>query len=53
MHVRAADGTPLANVMLSVLHKLGRRRRRQFGDSTARFDLNGDRGGDDVANDVG
>jgi hypothetical protein len=38
-HLRAADGTPLANVMLSVAHKLGVDL-PSFGDSTSEFDLN-------------
>jgi hypothetical protein len=41
LHHRAPDGTPLANVMLSVLHKLGVDDMPSFGDSTAEFDLNG------------
>jgi hypothetical protein len=41
LHHRAADGTPVANVMLSVLHKLGVDDAPTFGDSTAEFDLNG------------
>ena len=40
-HLRAADGTPLANVMLSVMHKIGLDDVQKFGDSTAEFDLNG------------
>ena len=40
-HLRAADGTPMANVMLSVLHKLGIDDQPTFGDSTSEFDLNG------------
>jgi hypothetical protein len=40
LHLRAADGTPMANVMLSVLHQLGIGDLQQFGDSTAEFDLN-------------
>jgi len=40
LHLRAADGTPLANVMLGVLQKLGVDDVPQFGDSTAAFDLN-------------
>jgi hypothetical protein len=39
LHLKAADGTPMANVMLSVLHKLGVDDMPQFGDSTAEFDL--------------
>jgi hypothetical protein len=40
LHLRAADGTPLANVMLSVLQNLGVHDLPQFGDSSAAFDLN-------------
>jgi uncharacterized protein DUF1552 len=40
LHLRAADGTPMASVMLSVLHKLGVDDMPQFGDSTGPFDLN-------------
>jgi hypothetical protein len=40
LHLRAADGTPMANVMLTVLHQLGINNLQQFGDSTAEFDLN-------------
>ncbi len=36
-HIRAEDGTPMANVMLSLLHKLGRDDLQQFGDSTGEF----------------
>ncbi|HEY7289305.1 MAG TPA: DUF1552 domain-containing protein [Vicinamibacterales bacterium] len=41
LHLRAGDGTPLANVMLSVLHKLGVDDVESFGDSSGEFDLNG------------
>jgi hypothetical protein len=40
VHVKAADGTPVANAMLSVMHKLGLDV-DQFGDSTGELDLNG------------
>jgi hypothetical protein len=40
LHLRAADGTPMANVMLTVLHQLGISDMPRFGDSTAEFDLN-------------
>jgi hypothetical protein len=40
LHHKAADGTPMANVMLSVLHKIGVDTIEQFGDSTGEFDLN-------------
>jgi hypothetical protein len=39
LHLKAADGTPMANVMVSVLHKLGVDDLPQFGDSTAEFEL--------------
>src|SRR5438552_2921013 len=39
MHVKAADGTPLANAMLSVANKLGLAL-PTFGDSTGELDLN-------------
>ena len=41
VHLKAADGTPMANVFLSVLHKLGLDELDKFGDSTGTFDLNG------------
>ena len=40
LHLRAADGTPMANVMLSVAQMLGMNDFKQFGDSTSAFDLN-------------
>ena len=39
LHLKAADGTPMANAMLSVLHKLGLEDLPQFGDSTGEIDL--------------
>jgi hypothetical protein len=39
VHLKAEDGTPMANAMLSVLHALDVEVER-FGDSTAKFDLN-------------
>jgi hypothetical protein len=39
IHFRAPDGTPLANVMLSLLHKLGLDDLESFGDSTGEFVL--------------
>lgn len=38
LHLKAADGTPMANVMLTVLQKLGVEK-DSFGDSTGTFDL--------------
>jgi len=40
LHHRAADGTPMANVMLSVTHLLGMDDFKSFGDSTSAYDLN-------------
>jgi hypothetical protein len=39
LHLKASDGTPMANVMLSTLHALGVET-DVFGDSTSAFDLN-------------
>lgn len=36
-HVRAANGTPLSNVMLSLLHTLGLDDLEHFGDSEGTF----------------
>ncbi len=36
-HVKAPDGTPMANVMLALLHRLGLDGLQSFGDSTAEF----------------
>ncbi|HEY5062499.1 MAG TPA: DUF1552 domain-containing protein [Gemmatimonadaceae bacterium] len=39
MHLKAPDGTPMANVMLSLMHKLGREDIQSFGDSSGEFAL--------------
>jgi hypothetical protein len=39
MHLKAPDGTPMANVMLSLMHKLGMDDMKSFGDSTGAFAL--------------
>jgi hypothetical protein len=39
LHLKAPDGTPMANVMLTLLHDLGLDGVESFGDSTAGFDL--------------
>ena len=39
LHIKAADGTPMANVFLTMGHMLGMEL-PSFGDSTATFDLN-------------
>jgi hypothetical protein len=40
LHIKAADGTPMANAMLTMLHMLGRDEMDKFGDSTGTLDLN-------------
>ena len=40
LHVKAAEGTPMANAMLTVAHKLGLDELASFGDSTGELDLN-------------
>jgi hypothetical protein len=37
VHIKAEEGTPMANVMLSLLHKLGLSDLESFGDSTGEF----------------
>jgi len=39
LHLKAPDGTPMANVMLSALHSLGMDDLKGFGDSTLPFNL--------------
>ena len=39
LHVKAPDGTPMANVLLSSMHMLGMDDFESFGDSTAAFPL--------------
>ena len=39
MHIKAADGTPMANVMLTLLQQLGLDDMTSFGDSTGEFSL--------------
>jgi hypothetical protein len=39
VHLKAADETPMANVMLTLLHNLGLDDIKQFGDSTGEFSL--------------
>ena len=39
LHLKAADGTPMANVMLTLLHDLGLSDVQAFGDSTGTFNL--------------
>ena len=39
LHLKAPDGTPMANAMLTLLHDLGRDDLHSFGDSTGEFVL--------------
>jgi hypothetical protein len=39
LHVKAADNTPMANVMLTMMHRLGLNDIKTFGDSTGEFSL--------------
>jgi len=39
LHLRAADGTPMANVMLTLMQELGHSDMNSFGDSTGGFML--------------
>jgi len=39
LHLKAPDGTPMANAMLSVLHMLGLEDKEKFGDSTGALSL--------------
>ena len=40
VHIKAPDGTPMANAMLTMLHNLGRTDLESFGDSSGDLDLN-------------
>ncbi len=37
VHLKAEDDTPMANVMLSLMHELGMDDMQSFGDSTGEF----------------
>ena len=39
VHLKAPDGTPMANVFLSLLHRMGHEDMESFGDSTGEFAL--------------
>jgi len=39
LHLKAPDGTPMANAMLALLHRLGLDDLKSFGDSTGEFAL--------------
>jgi hypothetical protein len=40
LHIKAADGTPMANAMLTMAHALGLDDLQSLGDSTGAMDLN-------------
>lgn len=40
LHIKAPDGTPMANAMLSMMHTLGLDHMTSFGDSTGALNLN-------------
>jgi hypothetical protein len=39
LHLKAPDGTPMANVFLTLMHRLGLQDVKSFGDSTGEFAL--------------
>ena len=39
VHIKAADATPMANVMLTLMQNLGLEDMKSFGDSTGTFSL--------------
>jgi hypothetical protein len=39
VHIKTPDGTPMANVMLAMMHSLGMNDMKSFGDSTDMFSL--------------
>ncbi len=39
LHLKAADATPMANVMLTLMHNMGLDELQSFGDSTGEFSL--------------
>jgi hypothetical protein len=41
LHLKAPDGTPMANVFLTLMHKMGVDDVKSFGDSSGEFALNG------------
>ena len=49
LHLRAPDGTPMANAFLSLLHEFGVNDVKSFGDSTGEFVLHAPRGAAPVA----
>ena len=49
LHVKAADDTPMANAMLSMLQALGHDGLQAFGNSTRALDLNDSQDGSPIA----
>ena len=41
LHIKAAEGTPMANPLLGAMHMLGLTDTKTFGDSTGAVDLTG------------
>jgi hypothetical protein len=41
LHLRAPEGTPMANVLLSLMRKIGHEEMTSFGDSTGAYPLDG------------
>ncbi|HXV64711.1 MAG TPA: hypothetical protein VEK15_28695, partial [Vicinamibacteria bacterium] len=41
LHLRAPEGTPMANVFVSLMQKIGHEEMTAFGDSTGAFSLEG------------
>jgi hypothetical protein len=39
LHLKAPDGMPMANALLTVMHKLGMDDLKSFGDSTGEFNV--------------
>jgi len=44
LHIKAGDGTPMANAMLSLMHRMGLDDMQSFGDSTGELPLSMPRG---------
>ena len=44
LHLRAPEGTPMANVFVSLMQRIGHDDVQQFGDSTGAFPLSFPRG---------
>ena len=51
LHLRAPKGTPMANVFVSLMHRLGHDDMGTFGDSTGEFSLSDPNGGSATSGD--